>query len=119
MTAAPQIELPLFRVRPGSDNVEFLVELLRGQDWLTSCELCQKLQWNFTESNRRRFRSIADASGGRIAGGQRGYKLVREMTGEEYQHFRNWMKSQADHMTARIIEADHIFYSRQPVEAGA
>lgn len=118
MTADTQKLLPLFEQRPESENVKFLVEHLRGQDWRTAAQICEAIHLPFTESNRRRLRAIADKSGGRIAGGQRGYKLVAGMTGEEFSHWRNWMKHQADEMTRRVLEADKVFYTRQPVAAG-
>jgi hypothetical protein len=118
----PQLELPMFKIRPASENVQALIELLRGHDWLTSRQLAAQIGWSDEtprerEDNGRKLRAIAAASNGRIAGGQRGYKLVSEMTGDEFHHFRNWMKSQADTMTARIVEADRVFYSRQAVVA--
>jgi hypothetical protein len=71
-----------------------------------------------TEGNKRKLREIANQSEGQIASGQEGYKLVRDMTADEYNHFRNWMKRQADQMTARILRSDRVFYERQPVPTG-
>ncbi|HXG49091.1 MAG TPA: hypothetical protein VNO52_15815, partial [Methylomirabilota bacterium] len=62
--------------------------------------------------------ALAEASEGRVVGVQRGYKLTTACTGEEYHHWRNAMKSQADKMTARILQADRVFYARRPVSSG-
>jgi hypothetical protein len=99
-------------------NVNALMEMLQGAGWLLAKQVLEKMGRPLTEGNRRFIRDLANASKGEIAGGQAGYKLVREMTAGEYQHWRNWMKSQADQMTARVIEADKVFYSRQPVTRG-
>jgi hypothetical protein len=114
---SPQYEL--FSVEPGDPNVEWLVDYLSGMDWVTAqqiLEQCSKL--GRLENNKRWLRALAAASKGRVAGGQRGYKLVEEMTVEEYNHWRNWMKRQADFMTARILEADKVFYRRKKVRTG-
>jgi hypothetical protein len=108
----------LFRVEPDDPNVEWLVRELAGMDWLTAAEILRHAQRPVTDGNKRWLRALAAASKGRVAGGQRGYKLVEEMTVEEYHHWRDWMKSQADFMTARILEADKVFYRRQKVRTG-
>ncbi|HWD19103.1 MAG TPA: hypothetical protein VHB20_07475 [Verrucomicrobiae bacterium] len=113
MSAAPQLDL--FRMDPKSPNCAFLVELLKGQDWRTAAELLKAIGHDDTESGRRSLRAVAEASEGRIAGGQKGYKLVDEMTIEEFKHYRDWMLSQARKMESRVIQADKVFYSRQPV----
>lgn len=109
----------LFRVEPDDPTVEWLVRELAGMDWMTAAEILRHAQQPVNDSNKRWIRAMAAASKGRVAGGQRGYKLVEEMTVEEYNHWRNWMKSQADYMTARILEADKVFYRRQKVRTGS
>lgn len=121
MTSDPQLDM--FEVAPDDPNVEWLVDQLRGRDWLTAAELLKRVPTRATtsskvEDRKRWLRALAHASGGRVAGGQRGYKLVAEMTNEEYNHWRNWMKRQADEMTGRILEADKVFYRRNPVRTG-
>lgn len=116
MTA--QLELGVFDVPKDDPNVEWLVNALWGRDWRLAADILEQAGKPNTEGNRRWLRALAKASCGRVAGGQRGYKLVTQMTLEEYQHWRNWMKSQADEMTARILEADRVFYSRQAVHTG-
>lgn len=117
MTVEEQTEF--FKAAPADPNVEWLVRVLAGKDWMTASEILQCAKQPVTDQRKRRIRMWAAASKGRVAGGQRGYKLVEEMTIEEYNHWRNWMKSQSDEMTARILEADKVFYRRQPVRAGS
>ena len=117
MTAA-QKELPLFRTDQKDPNVAFLVSVLHdAADWLTAAQIIElvfartQVKWH-----ERKVRELAEASGGEIAGGQQGYKLVRKMTNEEYNHFRNWMRSQARKMETRVLLTDHVFYQRQPIK---
>ena len=116
MTA--QLQLGIFSVAPADPNVDWLVRTLEHSDWLLAGDILLRAGRDNTEANRRWLRALAKASKGRVAGGQRGYKLVGEMTRDEYQAWRNWMKSQADEMTARILEADKVWYTRQPVATG-
>jgi hypothetical protein len=103
-------------------NVAFVVEVLaHGHHadkggWITAAVLLPQIGKAVTESNKRWLRAIADASRGRIAGGQHGYKLIAKMTNEEYQHWRNWMTHQSDEMRRRVIEADKIWYAKKPVD---
>lgn len=117
MNATDQPALPLFAAVPEGADAEWLVTLLADRDWTTARELLVLLGLPVTENHKRWLRKLADESKGRIAGHQRGYKLVREMTGEEYQHWRNeWLKA----ITAtqhRITEADGVFYGRKAVAA--
>lgn len=115
---ATQKSLPLFKADGHGPNARRLVEYLQGEDWLTANEILEAWGVAVNDAHRRWLRALAEASDGAVAGGQRGYKLVSSMTQEEYQHFRNWMKSQADQMTSRILKSDKVFYSRQPVAAG-
>ena len=64
-----------------------------------------------TSSHRRRLRECARQSGGRIGSGQGGYKLVRQMTKEEFDHYCAWMRSQAGEMERRIVESQKVFFS--------
>lgn len=115
-----QTDLPLFKAleKPAVKDFGFLVQILTGKDWMTATEILTVMGLPATDSHKRSIRAIASDSEGKIAGGQKGYKLVTQMTREEYNHYRNWMKSQADDMTARILKSDKVFYRRQPVETG-
>lgn len=110
-----------FEIHPDDPNILFLVELLQGSGWRTAAELRETINARVNSGRKvceRYIRALASASSGQIAGGQRGYKLVKEMTAEEYQHWRNWMVSQSDEMRRRVLESDKVFYGRQPVKAG-
>jgi len=96
-------------------DCSWLVEMLRGRDWMTAAEILVASGRPNTESQRRWIREVADWSDGQIGGGQKGYKLVKEMTIEEFDHVRNSMLSQAREMQRRVVEMDRQFYPRQPV----
>lgn len=97
---------------------DFLVTILKGKDWMTCVQILQVMGLPPTESNRRSVRDIVSNAEDEIAGGQEGYKLIDEMTRDEYLHWRNWMRSQARVMLRRVIKSDKRFYSRAPVETG-
>src|SRR5690606_19811975 len=80
-------QLDLFAPRPApasQEAVEWLVGRLRGRDWQTAQEILEASDLQVTDAAKRRLRSLANASKGRIAGGQKGYKLVKEMTAAEF-----------------------------------
>jgi len=111
-----QPELGFFEAKADDPNIPFLISILYERDWTTARQVIA-LVWERAQVRwiDRKVRALAAASKGEIAGGQRGYKLVKQMTNDEYQHWRNWMTSQADEMRKRVVEADRIFYSRKPI----
>jgi hypothetical protein len=113
MTSQP--ELSFFQVAEDDPNIAFLEKLLAGRDWLTAgdiiTEVFQSTQVRWPD---RKVRALAAASKGRIAGGQRGYKLTRSMTRDEFQHVVNWMRSQTREMEARVIAMENVFYAEKP-----
>lgn len=111
-------QLDLLPAPPADVNVEWLVGELQHRGWTFADELLRIAGLVVNEDSRRYIRKLAKESGGRVIGGQRGYKLTRTCTQEEYNMWRNTMKSQADEMTGRVLEADKVFYSRQPVASG-
>ncbi len=117
MTATPnaQRDLPLFEVEKRSRNVEWLVGALEGRDWTFAAELLAEVGLPPTENNKRKVRAWADASGGRVAGHQKGYKLVKAMTAEEHQWWRNEMLKSSDSIKRRVLESDKVFYQRKSV----
>jgi hypothetical protein len=100
-------------------KIELLDDLLhwltQADDWLTARDLCKLMDLPPTEAVKRKLRKAADTSDGAIAGGQKGYKLIRHMTVDEYNHWRNWMTHQADAMRHRVIQSDKHFYTRKPI----
>jgi hypothetical protein len=116
---SPQPDLPLFQEKPASVNVEWFVTFLQGRDWITAAEVLGECRLEVTENNKRKLRALADASEGRICGHQKGYKLTRSMTAEEYNWWRyEWLKADAA-IRERVIQSDKVFYGRQSVEAPA
>lgn len=112
-----QPTLPLFSSAPEGADAEWFVAFLTGREWLTAAEILRELGMSATENNKRWLRKLADKSEGRIAGHQKGYKLVRSMTGDEYQWWRNeWLKANASTLD-RIRKSDRVFYGRQEVAA--
>lgn len=104
-------------LREPDPNIAYLVAILQGRDWTTAKEIIE-LVFSATQVrwHDRKVRELAAASRGVVIGGQRGYKLQEMATSEEYNHWRNWMSSQADEMKRRVIEADRIFYARKTVK---
>ena len=97
------------------ENVAFLMSQLAGQDWQTAQQIGERIGWTqpgtpLAENEKRWLRACASASAGQIAGGQKGYKLIKSMTAEEYAHWRNAMMSQSDDMKRRVIESDRVFF---------
>ena len=113
MSQERQQELGFFEADPISS--EWLVDLLKGRDWLTAGAILREIGRPDSDSAKRRLRATAEASKGRIAGGQCGYKLVADMKQEEFFRFRSWMLCQAKAMQRRVSEADKVWYNRQAV----
>jgi len=88
-----------------------VVQILQGRGWQTAAELLEAMGVPVCETAKRRIRAIASDSGGRIGGGQKGYKLVAEMTAEEFGHFDRWMAHQEAEMQRRRLEASHVFHA--------
>jgi hypothetical protein len=113
-----QTELALVKPPPKNADWLFLVKILEGKDWLTAAEVLLAMGLPATDQNKRSVRALAEQSEGRIAGGQKGYKLVVAMTKEEFDHYQNWMIRQAETMKRRVIASQRVFYSRPKVETG-
>jgi hypothetical protein len=112
-----QLDLITPKPQPSELEVAWLVSFLRGKDWMTADAILESEGQPKTEAFKRRVRALVSFSEGKIAGGQQGYKLVAEMTGEEYNRYRAWMLSQATEMQRRIVKSDKVFYHRTPVPA--
>jgi hypothetical protein len=112
MSATPQLELFSPKRQPDGREVEWFIGQLREVGWRRSEEVLRAAGLPTNDAGKRRLRLLANMSGGRIAGGQKGYKLVEEMTAEEFAHWQNWMASQEKEMAARRIAGQRVFYSR-------
>lgn len=110
-----QFEWPFDCGETMDESVNHMLAWLEDGRWHTATGLLRGAGLPVSENNKRLLRRMADCSGGRIAGGQKGYKLVAEMTLEEYQHARNAMLSQARELQRRVLEMDKEFYRRHPV----
>jgi len=108
----PQPELDLFAAEAGSRNAEWFVAFLEGRDWISASEILLELGQPATENMKRKLRKLADVSGGRICGHQKGYKLVLSMTREEYGWWRSEALKAADSIKSRVLESDRVFYGR-------
>lgn len=111
--AQTQTEMPLFQEPKSSLNVEWLVKFLEGRDWIMAKDILAEVGRPGTENQKRRVRAWADASGGRVCGHQKGYKLTTSMTHEEYNWWRNETLKGASSIQARVIESDKVFYSKK------
>ena len=100
-SAAPEIS---------QDEVAWMISVLTGRGWMLASEILQEAGLEDSDSKKRRLRKIASESGGRIGGGQKGYKLVAQMTAEEYGHFDRWMAHQEAEMQRRRMEASIVFH---------
>ena len=98
------MQLELFRPKKGApkitpERVEAFVErLARAESWVSARALEQE------DCNDRTIRALANASGGRIISGQRGYKAAACATCDEIAHAANWLEHQAREMTQRAAE---------------
>lgn len=98
--SAAQLEFTVSRapVVSAADVRWFCAMLADLTDWATARELGAH-----SESERRKFRALADASHGQVISGQRGYRLARLATMEERNHAASWLEHQAAEMQRRAI----------------
>ena len=115
-----QPELIFTRVEEDDSRIEELVRLLTGRDWTKARQILEiKFAQNGdTNWHDRLIRDLAAESGGRIAGGQRGYKLTSALTEEEMFHAVNWMRSQAEKMNTRATEIQRAWFGAQALAGG-
>ena len=85
-----------------------LVQLLRGMGWRTARQLTPLLDLPNTETGRRAVRDMADASQGHVAGGNDGYRLVTEMTEDEYHHALARMRKMGREILQRAAEMEAV-----------
>jgi hypothetical protein len=106
MPAACQLEMvPII----AESEVERMVLRLGGRDWITAAQLLRECDGPIGEAGKRQLRAIAEASEGRIAGGQQGYRLVADMTREELDHVCNAQMSQCSKMTERVRQMQAVW----------
>lgn len=94
---------------------EWLVALLDGRaTWTTAADILRTAGLAVTEDAKRWLRLVRAATHGRVLGGPGfpGYRHVRTLTSDEYQHWRNAMLAQCDAMKSVVIAADKEFFGR-------
>jgi len=111
MTTSPPELIPAEQHALPEHEVKWFLDLLGDGDWKTADEILQSVEQPVNDSTKRRLRQLAAGSAGRIAGGQKGYKLVVHMTADEYGHFEGWMSSQEREMKRRRLDAHKVFHS--------
>ena len=84
-----------------ASEVEYLVGALRGRGWVVRHHVSRWLDWS-----DRKLRIAAQASGGRVIGGQRGYRLSTEATAAEADHAVASMRSRAREIAHRADEIE-------------
>jgi hypothetical protein len=116
MMQAPLLPYRRRPVRTLADDVAILLLALKGRGWVTRKQLIAPpwggrnpylLAVSGDETRRwteRHFRAVAEASAGRILGGNRGYCLTAEASVEDITHVENALRSQARKMIARSIQ---------------
>ncbi len=92
-------------------HIETMIENLRGRGWQPSKQLGAA-----TEADKRILRAIAEASGGEILSGQKGYMLTREATPEDLRQ-AGWLKSQGEKMLGRWTAIQRVWH-RAPQPQG-
>lgn len=116
MTASPQLDLFAPTALPESADVEWFVAALRGRDWITAGDFLRECGLaRANETQMRRLRAYAAASGGRIGSGDLGYKLIAEMTADEFGRFERRLASQEAEMKSRRVAAMRVFFGQTNV----
>lgn len=115
MSAPAQRELSFFQVSPDDPNVAWFVNLVGQYEWITAAQVLAHAGRPITEETKRWPRALRKAANGHVIGHQKGYRLTKKMTAEEYNAWRNTAPNQAKELKEDVIAADLVFYGRQPV----
>lgn len=92
-------QLPLFEAPPDDPNVKWLIDLLlRKGGWVTASQICEVAGDRIDD---RRIRMLAEASGGWVISGQRGYRHIQHAKAGEIDHCVAAWESQAKRMLKR------------------
>lgn len=99
---------------PDDTDVTWFVGFLAGRDWTTAeeaCRSCGKVEadGSVSEDAKRWIRSLADRSGGRVVGFNKGYRLTKSLTLEDYQHWRNTTLKSVRSIRERVARTDQNF----------
>lgn len=90
-----------------SEEVEALIEFLRGKGWLKAVEISTALG-----ISERKMRAIAEHSDGRILSGQAGYRVLdRTVPIDDVDRAATWLESQAKKMLTRAAVIRRRYHS--------
>jgi hypothetical protein len=95
-------------------DLQWLIDWLKDRDWTLGADILRAHNLPVSDSTLRTVRAWASGSGGRICSGQRGYKLTKSMTKEEFETFNHTMQSQAREMLRRAVESTRVFQGSIP-----
>jgi len=93
--------------RPAARAIVPLKEWLTGKDWQTARQIGHAEDAGWSD---RECRLAAEASGGEIITGQKGYKLLSEATPDEVSHAAAWLRSQGEKMIGRSVEIQRLYH---------
>lgn len=103
----PDSQQSLLDWKPAARPVAPLRDWLRGKGWRTARQISEAEGAGWTD---RECRLAAEASGGEIITGQKGYKLLSEATPEEVSHAAAWLRSQGEKMIDRSVEIQRLYH---------
>lgn len=96
-------QLGLFQTPKDDPEIDRLIHLLDGRDWLTAAQISQA-----TGLSDRKIRSIAAATPKILSyPGSPGYRLTRQATPEERDRAVSTLRSQAKSMDKRALDILH------------
>ena len=93
------------------EEVEAMIEFLRGKGWLKAAEIATQ-----AGVSERKMRAMAEHSDGRILSGQAGYRYLDRTTPiDEVDQAATWLESQGKKMLARaaVIRRRYHRYARE------
>lgn len=94
----------MFPAEESNDNMLRFVDLLSmTTDWMSANQVAVFFGMPMTENSRRIVRGWAEASDGKIIGGQRGYRFYLFASTEEIRHSSEKLISQGKKMIRRGI----------------
>lgn len=114
MPPEPQLALPLAPAARdyNATDVQWFIGYLAHHEWIFAGEILRQIGQPETEDAKRWLRGLAERSGGKIVGGQKGYTLMSKLTAEEFHAVRATFESVVRKHQARLIEMDREFYGR-------
>jgi hypothetical protein len=109
---APQDLAPLFTIKPDHPNVKWMLELVKKNGWMTRKEIIRAAGRPVNDDNIRWIRALANACGGKILKGQRGFKPLEDGTAAEISAVMNQTKSQIGESQRYLLQLMHEYHRR-------